>query len=406
MASGPMSVSDPVADLESAFVLRLAPFAVPIHEEGASDDDVSLTVAARRIAREIDELVGAARVTSVELDWEGPSRRLSLVVVVPGIANDRVSSVALEGELERTLGFPLGIDVAPEVLGVPHIEPERRAGPSAARALLRLLTRARARERGAELSVRDEEVHQLRVGFRRMRGTARMLRSAFADDVRARFERAMEVARLAMRRAGAVRDLDVLLDDLKWAEKRAASPDESTGAIREALQSKRELALRPMRRYLTSKSYEAGVRRLEQLLAAVASDETGAGRSAASFARKRLSKEQARCRTALETLDVRNLEQAHAIRVAAKRMRYCAELCAGVVERAERISLAAADVQSVLGRERDATRAMQTIDAILRSDAIRVTPAIVAMTAALAMRRHDATASVRWALAALKDALE
>ncbi|MCC7538587.1 MAG: CHAD domain-containing protein [Deltaproteobacteria bacterium] len=409
------AATDPTSELEPSIALRLAPFVAERPWTAASDamraqepkDPLGRAdAAAGRIARELDLFVGGARVEAVEVDWQPSAHRYVVLGVVPGRDPDRVSTTALEAELERVMGVPIAVELAPSSLEPPHVEAELRASAAAARTLMRLMVRAHARSRGAVLSEDDEEVHQLRVGFRRLRGASRMLRRAFAHDVQPRFVRAMEVARRAMQRAGDVRDLDVLLDDLKWAEKRAATPDDSVRALRDTIRARRDKALRPMRRFLESHAYATGIARLSQLLRALADDDTRGGAHADAFARKRFRKEELRCATAIHTLDVGQLEQAHAIRIAAKRMRYCAELVRGIVGRAEGVSRAASDVQSTLGRERDAARAMDEIDAAIARRAIRPTAAIVAMTAALAMRRVEATTSARWALAALRDALQ
>ncbi|MFV9503471.1 MAG: CHAD domain-containing protein [Oscillochloridaceae bacterium umkhey_bin13] len=121
--------------------------------------------------------------------------------------------------------------------------------------LRRHLRRLRDAERDVRADKAMEAIHVLRVTTRRLRATLKLLASVYtAEDLRD-FNRGL--GRLA-RTAGAVRDRDVLLADLRKHAK--ALPQPELAALTAAVQAERATAQRNLRTYLDSDRYAAFVR--------------------------------------------------------------------------------------------------------------------------------------------------
>ena len=230
------------------------------------------------------------------------------------------------------------------------------------RAQLRIqLARILAHDPGARTGDDPEDVHQLRVATRRLRAFLRAARelvdSEWADDVRAR-------AAVVTDALGAVRDLDVLLEQIRVdvaelppAERRDARP------LLRALQRERTAARRRLLATLRSDAYfdlldtlEAGPPQHE----ATGADPTLHGLWEREFRRLR--------RAMAPLGDDSPAEELHASRLKVKRARYAAELGDVALGKAgAEFVRRSKTLQDVLGEHQDATVAEERLRALAAS---------------------------------------
>ncbi|MDQ6901077.1 MAG: CYTH and CHAD domain-containing protein [Candidatus Dormibacteraeota bacterium] len=238
----------------------------------------------------------------------------------------------------------------------PELGPKPTAGEVVRRALADAVTLVLSHDLGIRLAGQPEDVHQARVGTRRLRSHLRTFRPLLDRDWAAalRDELAWAAGEL-----GAVRDQEVLLErlqghlDLLPAEDRragesicarlAATAEESRTALRTTLAGKRYAEL------------------LERLVAAADSPQLqGEHESPAAQVLPPLARKPwAELRAAMQKLEPKSAdEDLHACRILAKRARYAAEAVAPAAgPAAERFARATAALQTVLGEHQDCVTA-------------------------------------------------
>lgn len=215
-----------------------------------------------------------------------------------------------------------------------------------------------------------EYVHQLRVGTRRLRSALVLARPHVPDEPLARLA---SEARWLAQALGEVRELDVLL-----GETLAPLQDAGHGASGSALAplvaplakqagSRRRTAQRVAREALRSPRFlrlllDLGAWRATPLLGA---DPAGPGGQALAapartFARDVLARRHRKLLSAGDRLAEATAEERHAVRIAAKRMRYAAEFFASCFpdKRVRAFVDALAGLQDVLGLGNDETVAL------------------------------------------------
>lgn len=230
------------------------------------------------------------------------------------------------------------------------------ADPSAAQVVTRALALSvlavLRHDPGVRLGGDPEDVHQARVGTRRLRSNLRTFRPLldpeWADGLRD------ELGWLADE-LGAVRDGEVLLERLRAHTQRLPAADQRlglaiAGQLEDSIEKDRATLLEAMRgqRYLDL---------LERLVAAANHPELaeGAGEPAESVLPQLARKPWRQLRAAVGALPADPPDpELHACRIRAKRARYAAEAVAPAAGRdAERFARAAAKLQTVLGDHQD-----------------------------------------------------
>ncbi len=222
-----------------------------------------------------------------------------------------------------------------------------------------------------------EDVHQARVGTRRLRSHLRtfgpLLDRAWADGLRD------ELGWLAGE-LGTMRDAEVLLERLRELAHRLPAADARaaaglTGRLEAAIEAARQALLEAM----SSQRYFDLVERLVEAAASPVLGEAmaaEAGRPAAEVLPGLVVEPWRRLRRAVRQLDARPADaELHEVRIRAKRARYAAEAVAPAVgQDAARFAKLAAAVQTELGEHQDSV----TAQAWLRTAASGVRRAFVA----------------------------
>ena len=215
------------------------------------------------------------------------------------------------------------------------------------------VSRVLVHDAGVRLGDDPEDVHQARVGTRRLRSDLRTYRPLldveWAEDLR-------EELRWAAAALGGVRDADVLTERLR--AQAASLPEVDAAAFAPVLRrlaDEREVARAALLEAMASDRYVA---LLDRLVAAAASPHLSA--VAKAPARETLpplvAGQWRKLRRAVRRLPSNPPDQdLHDVRILAKRARYAAEAAAPAVgKRAKRLASAIADLQEVLGDHHDA----------------------------------------------------
>ena len=238
------------------------------------------------------------------------------------------------------------------------VGPDSTMGEVVQAAVGNALARIVGHDPGVRLGDDPEDVHQARVGTRRLRSDLRTFRPLLDPDWVAglRDEAGWYAALL-----GDVRDTEVLMERL---EHQAASlPKEDAAAVKPIvarLGQEREAARLRLLEGMDSPRYIALLDRLTEAAAKpqfAASDDGDGPRQAAADALPALVRRPwRRLNKAVKELpEVPADEQLHAVRILAKHTRYAAEAAAGVIgRRATTFAKQIAAVQTVLGDHQDA----------------------------------------------------
>jgi len=241
---------------------------------------------------------------------------------------------------------------------------------------------------GVRIGDDPEDVHQARVGARRLRSDLQTFRSVLEP---AWVETARSELRWLGAELGAVRDTDVLLERLRRQAESLADRDAAgVAALVRRLAQQREVARESLLDALSSERYVA----LLDLLVAGARSPTTLPGSEARAAKalpalaagpwKKLKRE-------VDDLPGDPTDDAlHAVRIRAKRCRYAAEAVAPVIGKpARRFATAVAGLQTVLGDHQDAVVA----EAWLREAATASSIPKLVAGELIALQRIEAAAS-------------
>ena len=316
----------------------------------------------QRLAEIVDDRVTA---------YQGPGRpnefrEIEVEVFAQGRVGDRLLKAAVDRlvaagcradppipKLVRALGSRA---LEPPELIVPPVARKAPLGQLVRHALARSVAQILIHDPGVRLGDDPEDVHQFRVGIRRLRSDLRtfmpLLEPAPLRELR-------DELRWLGTVVGAVRDGDVLAERLRTQGQSlpeadapgvqlilsllASQADSARTAMLLALRSPRYLALLDA---LIKAANEPPIRaeRAEQ-----------AKRPASHVAAEFVHRSRRRLTEAVASLDDDPTDPAlHNIRILAKRCRYAAEAVAPVVDQAARFAAAIADLQTVLGEHQDA----------------------------------------------------
>lgn len=231
-------------------------------------------------------------------------------------------------------------------------------------------------EPGTRLGEDPEALHNMRVAARRLRAAL----SLFAGCLPARAARFRNELKWVAAELGAVRDLDVQLEQVQgW---QAETPDQTVfEPLQAVLQEQRQRARRQLLRLLNSRRYE----RLIQSYAAFLRNGPPkrathlAGTSALYAAPSLIVDRYRRVRKAGDDLASGSLPEAyHALRIQCKRLRYAVEFMAPLYgDPARELARHVAALQDLLGLHQDAQVAMAQLRALSRTHARRLPPETV-----------------------------
>jgi CHAD domain-containing protein len=308
-----------------------------------ADDEVSV-YHGRRLASRFREV-------EVEIEPEAPPGLLAAVIgrLRAAGAGDADGTAKVARALgPRAQGPP---DHAPVIL-----EAGASVGDVIRAAMTAGLNRMVAHDPGVRLGDDAEDVHQARVGTRRLRSDLRTFRPLLDPEwVAGLREEAGWYAGLL----GAVRDAEVLMERLEGQAAAALAKEDAAGvaALVRHLADDREAARALLLEAMNSPRYAELLDRLTVAAAApVAADDADLAQRADDALPALARRPWRRLRRAVRALPEEPADgELHAVRILAKHTRYAAEAAAPVMgRRAKAFAAAVADVQTVLGDHQDA----------------------------------------------------
>ncbi|MDX6644610.1 MAG: hypothetical protein QOK40_337 [Miltoncostaeaceae bacterium] len=237
------------------------------------------------------------------------------------------------------------------------VEPSIGARSSAAEAVRAAVTRSLLRilhhDPGVRLGDDPEDVHQARVGARRLRSDLRSFKRLLVTEWRKPLQ---DELKWLGDELGAVRDADVLLERLRGQVTELPERDQGpAAALLGRLEQQRERARRSLLASMRSERYLALIERLVDAAQRPQTVPDAAARAARLLPRL-VRKPWKRLARAASDLDASSSDaELHQVRIRAKRARYAAEAASEVVGKpAARHAKAIARLQSVLGDHQDA----------------------------------------------------
>jgi CHAD domain-containing protein len=239
-----------------------------------------------------------------------------------------------------------------------------------------------------------EAVHQLRVALRRLRAILSLYKKLLPQRERAILR---DLARAVNAPLGRARDMDVLAGEMLAPAMSAMPDDGDLAALKKAAEAERAARWDAAREALRGPEFAQLVAAAERTAAAVPARDAEAAAiladRASAFAAGVLRRRHKKLRRAGRRLRGMGADERHALRIAAKKQRYGAELFASLFPgaRAARYARALARVQSALGTDNDATVAPRELES-LRA---RMQPVAFARGAALVLGFHAALAGAR-----------
>ena len=189
------------------------------------------------------------------------------------------------------------------------------------------MARMLATEAGARSGERVDDLHKMRVATRRMRAAWRVFGDAFRPG---RVRRSVGALRTLATHLGAVRDLDVLLDELAtYGETLDPEGRAALSPLQDAWRSERDAARAELVRYLDSRAYRRFVDDQVAFVGTPGQDAVPAGptepRRVRDTAPSRLWAAYETVRAYDGVLRWADLATLHELRIAGKRLRYAVE---------------------------------------------------------------------------------
>ena len=330
----------------------------------------------------------------------GGLREIEIEILMPGSDADDLLAAAIDRlvvagcraerpipKLLRALG-PRALE--PPEVAVSSVDRRSSLGEFVRHAITHSVTQILHHDAGVRLGENPEDVHQLRVGARRLRSDLSTFNSLLqADPVRTW----RDELRWLGTSVGEVRDIDVLGERLRSQLQMLPEPESIMGeSLLALLTDQVDSARMSMLRALRSRSYVALLDPL--VLGAIhppfdVEHGTAIDRSAADTARRFVRPAWRSLRKAVSALDETPSDrELHRIRILSKRCRYAAAAVTPVVgHRVARFAAAVADVQSRLGDHQDAVVG----EAWLREAAAKVPDSAIAAGELILLQRHERT---------------
>ena len=331
---------------------------VPVARLKTERSRVGLRVEGTPVAEIADDEVSvyhgrrlASRFREVEVEVEDTAPDGLLPAVVERLRDAGAGAPDKTPKVVRALG-PRALEPLPGA--VTAVGPDSTTGEVVRAAVANALARIVAHDPGVRLGDDPEDVHQARVGTRRLRSDLRTFRPLLdADWVAGLREEAGWYAALL----GDVRDTEVLMERLE--HQAATLPKEDAAAVKtivRRLAREREAARARLLAGMDSRRFVALLDRLTEAAAQPQFAQEAVGQRAADVLSALVRRPWRRLAKAVKALpEVPADEQLHAVRILAKHTRYAAEAAAGVVgKRAAAFAKQIAGVQTVLGDHQDA----------------------------------------------------
>jgi CHAD domain-containing protein len=355
---GPQGEIPPQAAALVRAYTRTAPL-VPVARLKTRRTGVELVVDDQKVAEVVDDEVSvyhgrrlASRFREVEVEIEPEAPPGLLAAVIGRLRAAGAGDADGTAKVARALG--------PRAQGPPDHAPivlEARActGDVIRAALTSGLNRMVAHDPGVRLGDDPEDVHQARVGTRRLRSDLRTFRPLLDREwLGGLREEAGWFAGLL----GAVRDAEVLMERLEGQASTLAKEDAAGVALLvRRLADDREAARAHLLEAMNAPRYGELLDRLTVAAAApVAAMDADLGQDAQDVLPALVGRLWRRLRKAVRALpETPADEELHAVRILAKHTRYAAEAAAPVMgKRASAFAQAVAGVQTVLGDHQDA----------------------------------------------------
>jgi triphosphatase len=289
-----------------------------------------------------------------------------------------------------------GLDLpAPDTFGPTAVDPEAPIGAVARAVLRKHFSAMLAHEPGTRLGDDIEELHDMRVATRRLRAAL----SLFSDVLPASSERMREELGGIGSALGAVRDLDVQLEQLDgWL---AALPDadrQSLDALRTLLETERAAARAAMLEVLDSREYQAFVGRFGRMLRSTRTPRSGPGSLPARAAAPDLIESRfRRFRKAARRIGAdSNPGEYHRVRIRGKRLRYALEFLADLYPGNSRpVIRRLVELQDLLGLHQDADVAIERLRRLAATRGGELSPATVFAMGEIAERYRQSAIELR-----------
>lgn len=250
---------------------------------------------------------------------------------------------------------------------------ELDAGMAVAEAARRVVAAAleqlQANEEGLLATDDPEFVHQARVGLRRMRSALRIFRFAVPEEAQAWREALGEIAR----GLGEARDWDVFATESLPPLAKAFGGDKVVEAVAKRAEARRKRARESARAELRSPRYARLVLDISRWLSADFAPGPAPATPLAEFAARLLRRRHKRLVADARGLAQRSIEERHAVRIDAKRLRYAVDGLASVFrgKRVRRYQASLSDLQDLLGAANDAATATRLLATLSPPPALR-----------------------------------
>ena len=254
-----------------------------------------------------------------------------------------------------------GLEPVPEAFGSIAIDADAPIGRVALAVLRGQFAALLAKEAGTRLGDDREELHDMRVASRRLRAAL----SLFAEVLPPSAEKLHDDLRWVGHTLGAVRDLDVQLEQLEGRLFEVPEPDRKPlAAVRALLEAKRSAAREAMLEALDSRRYELFVGRFGRLLRSARGRASGPASLPALAVAPDLIEERFRAfRKSAEKIGVDSpTADYHRVRIRGKRFRYALQFLADLYPgQTSPLIKRVVALQDILGLHQDAEVAIERL---------------------------------------------
>jgi triphosphatase len=284
---------------------------------------------------------------------------------------------------------------APERFGASEVDPGMPSGAVALAVLRRQFTAMLAKEPGTRLGDDIEALHDMRVATRRLRAAL----SLFADVLPETALRAHEDVRWVGQGLGAVRDLDVQIQQLEgWLDAAEKEDREALATLRVLLHEQRETARTAMLEMLNSRRYEAFVSRFGRTLRARHLARSGrAAQPALALAPDLIETRYRSVRKAGNRIDPDSAAtDYHRLRIRCKRLRYALEFLGDLYPgKTQPLIKRLVALQDILGLHQDADVAINRLRQLALSSDDDLDPKTIFAMGEIAERYRQAAMQLR-----------
>ena len=288
----------------------------------------------------------------------------------------------------ETGALTVGLELVPEEYGSTEIEADAPIGRVALAVLRRQFTALLACEPGTRLGDDPEELHDMRVASRRLRAAL----SLFADVLPPSAAKLHDDLRWVGHTLGAVRDLDVQLEQLdEWLVELPEIDREPLASLRSLLEAKRSEARATMLSAFDSHRYELFVSRFGRLLRSARGRRTGPTSMPALAVAPDLI--EARFRALRKVGDRIEPDSPaadyHRARILGKRFRYALEFLAELYQgRSRPLTRRVVALQDILGLNQDAEVAIERLRELAKEHGDELPPETIFAMGEIAERHR------------------